>query len=497
MKAKRFFALLLAAALAAGLCACSRPNRRPALPAAPLQSSFTTGQAEIAEQTAEGARQPASGSAPAAKAAPQQTTEALLEAFVAPVAAQDALYQDYTTQHRKEYLQLRQRPEEVIALVLPELLSDPAKLECYSDETSRTTLLYCLLKDTLQDEPFCWDGDSYRYLSDMLAEFIQFVGGHEVFDGDDWFTKHAPRTGLCAAAMKTIPSLRLSMTPCEPMTNAQALTNAKLVFAAALENRDAERFGFSPWEDGMADGFDFTTDWTLMQNEAGAVTLTATDPDTAEAVSLCYEPNEAERRSLLSGYGTLVRTTADGETLRLPSQNCERAFVPAGSGDRVQDYEMVLENGVEIGMDYNTVLSLIGTPDKVWSDTMVGVGMASEGVSYSFLYDDQLILRLRSVGFRFAEDTVLQTTAALPAARGIALGDSMQSVFEKIPAVDTVLKRWEMQQIYGWDDPENGTATLQFVADSFYALEIATPGGRYLGITFARLDNTVKWIDLS
>lgn len=70
----------------------------------------------------------------------------------------------------------------------------------------------------------------------------------------DWFTQHAPLTGLCAAVMKAKPSLRLNMTACEPTTNAQALTNAKLVFAAALENRDAERFGFETWEDGMADG---------------------------------------------------------------------------------------------------------------------------------------------------------------------------------------------------------------------------------------------------
>lgn len=501
MKAKRYLALLLAAALALGLSACSRPSRRPALPAAPLQSTFKQDEADLGQgETASLQSAPTMERAEAGIAqaiASEQTTEELLAEFTAPLEDENALYQDYTIEHRTAYKALRAQPEAVIMLVLPELLSDVTALERYSDDTSRTTLLYCLLKDTLQNEPFSWDGDSYRYLSDMLAEFIQFVSGHEVSDGDDWFTEHAPLTGLCAAVMKAKPSLRLNMTACEPTTNAQALTNAKLVFAAALENRDAERFGFEAWEDGMADGFDFTTDWTLMQNEAGAVTLTATDPDTGEAVSLCYEPNEAERRSLLSGYGALVRTTADGETLRLPSQNCERAFVPAGSGDRVQDYEMVLENGVEIGMDYNTVLSLIGTPDKVWSDAMAGMGMASEGVSYSFLYDDRLVPRLWSVEFRFAEDTFLQTTSALPAAREIALGDSMQSVFEKIPAVDTVLKKWALQQIYGWDDPEGGTATLQFVADSFYVLDLVTPGGRVLSITFARLDNTVKWIDLS
>ena len=158
---------------------------------------------------------------------------------------------------------------------------------------------------------------------------------------------------------------------------------------------------------------------------------------------------------------------------------------------------MVLENGVEIGMDYNTVLALIGTPNQVWSDTMAGMGMERLGVMYDFHYDENLVMRLHNISFRFAEDTSTGITSALPAARGIALGEAMQSVFSKMPAYDTTLKKWAVQEIYGWADPSGGTATLQFVADSFYVLDLVTPGGRVLSITFARLDNTVKWIDLS
>ena len=84
------------------------------------------------------------------------------------------------------------------------------------------------------------------------------------------------------------------MTPREPMTNAQALTNAKQVFAAALEGKDAERFGFDAWPENAANGFDFTTNWTLSQNEQGEVTLTAVDPDTKEKAVLTYTPNAAE-----------------------------------------------------------------------------------------------------------------------------------------------------------------------------------------------------------
>ena len=323
MRNKKILALLLALVLLAGMTGCTRKSRRPALPAAPLQSSFTAEDAASNTSADAGEENAAAASAPMMKSAaentlqaaqPEQTTEELLEEFVQPLEKEDALYQDYTTEHRAAYKKLRQRPEEVIELVLPELLENPAALECYSDDTSRTTLLYCLFKDTLQNEPFCWDSDSYRWLSDMMAEFIQFVSRNVMAGEEEYFEQYAPLMGFSAAVMQAKPALRLNMTACEPMTNAQALTNAKLVFAAARE---------------------------------------------------------------------------------------------------------------------------------------------------------------------------------------IRLGESMQSVFSKMPAYDTTLKKWALQEIYGWADPAGGTATLSFVADSFYVLDITTSGGRHLSITFARIDNTVKWMDLS
>ena len=501
MRRKKLLALLLALSLLATLSGCARPSRRPALPAAPLQPAFTAEEAEsAAEDTAENqAGAPMMKSAmvgASTPAAPEQTTEELLEAFLQPIDKEGALYQDYTTEHRAEYKKLRQRPEAVIELVLPELLEDPAALERYSDDTSRATLLYCLFKDTLQNEPFCWDSDSYRYLSDMMAEFIQFVSGNVMAGEEKYFEQYAPLMGFCAAVMCKTPSLRLNMTPCEPMINAQALTNAKKVFAAALEGRDAEAYGFESWPEGIANGFDFTTDWTLAQSEAGEVTLAAADPDTGDTVSLSYIPNAAEVHSLLSGYGTLLWTKADGETVSLRAEQADAVFQQASNASPIQDDEMVLENGVETGMDYNTVYALLGTPDEVWSDTMAGMGMASKGVIYSFTYDDQLIMRLREISLRFAEDASTNETSALAAARGIRLGDSMQSVFAKMPAVDTTLKKWALQEIYGWADEQNGTATLSFVADSFYMLDIEAPHGHRLSITFARLDNSVKWMDI-
>ena len=506
MRNKKILALLLALTLLAGTTGCTRKSRRSALPAAPLQSSFTAEDAASDTSADTGEENAAAASAPMMKSAvenalqaaqPEQTTEELLEEFVQPLEKEDALYQDYTTEHRAAYKKLRQRPEEVIELVLPELLENPAALECYSDDTSRTTLLYCLFKDTLQNEPFCWDSDSYRWLSDMMAEFIQFVSRNVMAGEEAYFEQYAPLMGFSAAVMQAKPALRLNMTACEPMTNAQALTNAKQVFAAALEGRDAETYGLDPWPEGIASGFDFTTAWTLSQDEAGAVTLAAVDPDTKEEVSLTYTPNAAELHSLHSGYGTLLWTKADGQTVSLRAQNADAAFAQAANTSPIQDYEMVLENGVEIGMDYNTVLMLTGTPNQVWSDTMAGMGMESRGVTYVFDYDEDLIMRLRYINFRFASDTSTGVTSELPAAREIRLGESMQSVFSKMPAYDTTLKKWALQEIYGWADPAGGTATLSFVADSFYVLDITTSGGRHLSITFARIDNTVKWMDLS
>ena len=239
MKQKRLVAALLTLVLLAGLTGCARKSRRPALPAAPLQSTFKQDEADLGQgetaslQSAPVMKREAAGTAQAM--APEQTTEELLEAFLQPIEKADAFYQDYTVEHRAAYKKLRQRPEEVIALVLPELLENTAALECYSDDTSRTTLLYCLLKDTLKDETFCWDSDSYRWLSDMLAEYIQFASWHALQGDEAYFDEYAPLMGFSVAVMRSKPALRLNMTPCEPMTNAQALTNAKQVFAAALE----------------------------------------------------------------------------------------------------------------------------------------------------------------------------------------------------------------------------------------------------------------------
>lgn len=86
------------------------------------------------------------------------------------------------------------------------------------------------------------------------------------------------------------------------------------------------------------------------------------------------------------------------------------------------------------------------------------------------------------------------TTAPTPTFRGICLGDSMESVFDKLPCTDRELKQWAMQTVY--DDGAGHSAELEFVAGSFYFLRLYTPEGYVAAITFAHEDNTVKYMDL-
>ena len=70
----------------------------------------------------------------------------------------------------------------------------------------------------------------------------------------------------------------------------------------------------------------------------------------------------------------------------------------------------------------------------------------------------------------------------------------MESVFDKFPCTDRELKQWAIQTVY--DDGTGHTADLEFVANSYYSLRLFTPEGYAFSITFARADNTVKYIDL-
>ena len=158
---------------------------------------------------------------------------------------------------------------------------------------------------------------------------------------------------------------------------------------------------------------------------------------------------------------------------------------------------MTLENGVQMGMDYNTLLELLGTDAAVVPvNTDCLPALEKQGVRYYCSIDESYVRRLSSVSFRLAEDTDLNKTAELPAARGIRLGDSMQSVLARMPDRGVTLNGAEYQAVYGYDHSDMDYAYLQFVANSFYSLALNTVGGQSLHIVFAHADNTVKMMDL-
>ena len=119
-------ALLLSLVLLASMTGCARKSRRPALPAAPLQASLTAESADTGEtaSTDEMAPMMKSAAVSASRAVVmEEPVETLLEQFAEPLENEGALYQDYVQAHRSAYVKLRQRPEEVLPLILPELLS--------------------------------------------------------------------------------------------------------------------------------------------------------------------------------------------------------------------------------------------------------------------------------------------------------------------------------------------------------------------------------------
>jgi len=165
--------------------------------------------------------------------------------------------------------------------------------------------------------------------------------------------------------------------------------------------------------------------------------------------------------------------------------------------DAVQDCEFILANGAFFGMDYDMVKSLCANDvcEFTYDDPAVG-GFLKDGVFYGFYADDEGVLRLRSLNIQDAQeyygDYGIVNQSII---RGIKLGDTMQSVFEKIPAVDTTLRKAQWQYVYGSKE-EGEWAALEFVADSYYAMQIGTSGGYRAHFTFSRTKKQLLWVEI-
>ena len=156
---------------------------------------------------------------------------------------------------------------------------------------------------------------------------------------------------------------------------------------------------------------------------------------------------------------------------------------------RVTSDEIVLHNGISIGMSYDEVAAYSGYTGEKPEGTDT-VSIVWENITYSFAPDTEKGLKLSYVNI--AEEAVDASIF-----RDIKIGDSLDSVFGKIPAKDTELKKWAIQFLYGYEDTDpKGYADLRFIALSYYTVNVFTTE-YVVNITFAREAMTVKWIEIS
>lgn len=460
--------------------------------AAPLLPSQTAGQLPDSEWNEPAAPEETEGEEePEAQPELQADIAALLEAYLKTGGAAE-----------KEALFAHQ--EETAAEAMRRLLALPeSERSALYTEDGEASTLFRLVEQIVQNDPVYWEKEmAYSDLRENLAGIFQFYNAHCRMDGEGWIAENAPRGGsMMQAAWETIPALRLDATACETPVNYGVLVNARRVFGAAMSGnvRWFADHGFPnarlwPLEDVSG----AETGWTLTQDESGSVTLTFTqEGENGRDGMLRYTPGEAEKQSLCSGYGRIEYVDADGESVSMTADTFEKPAAAAGDDLLpVSDADMTLENGVQMGMDYNTLLEVLGADAAVIPiNTDCLPALEKQGVEYTCSIDESYVRRLSGVSFHFAEDTYLNKTSELPAARGIRLGDGMQSVLDRIPSSGVTLNGTEYQTVYEYDGGYPA-AYLQFVANSFYSLSLLTAGGQSLSITFARVDQTVKWMDM-
>ena len=207
--------------------------------------------------------------------------------------------------------------------------------------------------------------------------------------------------------------------------------------------------------------------WTMDLSEDGQMMIvTMTRGDASLTLSYSLQTQEISSDNRLAT--TMTLTVYDSNT-------------------PLQASEFTLPRGLRFGMSYNEAYWLCGDAVSDAFTGEVGRSFTCEGYTYSFGDDDILY-------YVMIRSTSGESDSA-PTVRGIRLGDSIDSVFDKLPCTDRELKQWAMQTVY--DDGAGHSAGLEFVAGSFYSLRLYTPEGYVAAITFARADNTVKYIDLS
>ena len=191
----------------------------------------------------------------------------------------------------------------------------------------------------------------------------------------------------------------------------------------------------------------------------------AQDPAHGQRFSTWFE--DIRVPELRIGYSSIYENvTLSGENPAAPET------VAADSTMPIQPCELMLPNGVYLGLDYATTMQLAQAyrGSRVYRGQTPGDNFTVDGVSYYFSADSSGVLRLDSY-------SVKTTELAMPGfLRGIRLGDSLQSVLDTIPTADWQPEVLYSQVLYGEDLVSGDRAVLDWRSSiyhpSYYTLII-------------------------
>lgn len=156
-------------------------------------------------------------------------------------------------------------------------------------------------------------------------------------------------------------------------------------------------------------------------------------------------------------YVSLENYSLSGENPAAPETVSTDSSMP------IQPCELMLPNGVYLGLDYQTTLQLAQAyrGSRVYRGQTPGDNFTVDGVSYYFSADRAGVLRLDSFSVNTDE------LAAPGFLRGIKCGDSLQSVLDTIPTADWLPEQLYSQLLYGEGLVSGDRAVLDW-SDSTY-----------------------------
>lgn len=139
---------------------------------------------------------------------------------------------------------------------------------------------------------------------------------------------------------------------------------------------------------------------------------------------------------------------------------------------RVAADELILHNGIKLGMSYEEVAAYSEYPgEKPEALTNVnahpGFSIRWGGITYTF---SRYTAEDKHVKFKLSGITVGEGAVDADIFRNIKIGDSVEGVISKLPAEDPVPKMWKEQYLYAYEQIEpKGTAVLRYVMTDVFS----------------------------